>query len=211
MDFHPAVSPWTRPLVPLPPAPYLSPMTLTARLLAVLTLAVPTLAVPAAVLAQSRPAHPPAHPAPVRPSNVPKPIGRWDDWQAATHQEGGALVCYAFTRATASAPALPGRGDVVLTVTQRPGGRDAVAISAGFAYAAGAETTVQVDATQLPFYTANRSAFARDGRAAVAAFERGRQAVARSPAPRAASVSDAFSLRGFTPAYAAVNKACPPR
>lgn len=179
------------------------------RLLVLLALALPA-AAPAA-LAQSRPAHPPAHPAPARTSNAPKAIGAWDDWRAATHQEGGALVCYAFTRASVSAPALPGRGDVVLTVTQRPGGRDAVAISAGFAYAAGAEATVQVDAAQLPFYTANRSAFARDGRAAVAAFGRGRQAVARSPAPRAPSVADTFSLRGFTPAYAAINKACPAR
>ncbi len=174
-------------------------------------LAIFALALPAAALAQPRPAHPPAHPAPVRTSNAPRSIGKWDDWQAATHQEGGALVCYAFTRATASAPALTGRGDVVLTVTQRPGGRDAVAISAGFAYAAGAEAQVQVDSAQLPFYTANRSAFARDGRAAVAAFERGRQAIARSPAPRAVSVSDTFSLRGFTSAYAAINKACPLR
>jgi len=193
-------------LVPPAPAPYLSPMHLPARTLATLALILP-----AAAPAQPRPAHPPAHPAPVRPASVPKPIGKWEDWQAATHQESGATVCYAFTRARASAPVLPGRGDVVLTVTQRPGGRDAVAISAGFAYPAGAEVQMQVDSAQLPFYTANRSAFARDGRAVVAAFERGRQAVAHSPAPRVPSVSDTFSLRGFTPAYAAINKACPPR
>lgn len=181
------------------------------RLALLILLAAPA-ALPAAH-AQSRPAtHPPAHPAPARPAAAaPKSIGKWDDWQAATHQEGGALVCYAFTRAAQSTPAIPGRGDVVLTVTERPGGRDAVAISAGFAYAAGAEAQVQVDATQLPFYTANRSAFARDGRAAIAAFERGRQAIAKSPAPRAAAVADTFSLRGFTPAYAAITKACPAR
>jgi hypothetical protein len=95
-------------------------------------------------------------------------------------------------------------------VTQRPGGaRDAVAISAGFAYAANAEVTVQVENTSLPFYTSQRSAFARDGHAAVAAFERGRQAVAKSPAPRDTVVTDTFSLRGFSPAFAAINKACP--
>jgi len=179
-------------------------MPLSARLLAVLLVAVPT-----AALAQSRPAHPPTHSA--RLSNAPVPIGRFDDWRAATHQEGGATVCYAFTRVSQSTPVLPGRGDVVLTVTQRPGGRDAVAISAGFAYPAGAEAHVQVEGAQLPFYTANRSAFARDGHAAVVAFGRGRTAVARSPALRAPSVSDTFSLRGFAPAYAAITKACPTR
>ena len=140
---------------------------------------------------------------------APKSIGKFDAWQAATHQEGGQLVCYAFTRANASAPPISGRGEVVLTVTHRTGGRDAVAITAGFAYPANAEVQVAVEPAQLQFYTANRSAFSRDGRAAVAAFGRGRQAVAKSPAPRNTTVTDTFSLRGFTQAYAAINKACP--
>ena len=172
-------------------------------------------ALPSLAFAQAKaPAHATAHAAP-QPSGAapkspaPKSIGKFEDWQAATHQEAGQPVCYAFTRAASSQPALPGRGDVVLTVTQRNGGRDSVAISAGFAYAAGTEVQVGVDQAQLAFYTANRSAFARDGKAAVAAFEKGRQAIAKSPGPRAVAVSDSFSLRGFSPAYAAINKACP--
>jgi len=154
------------------------------------------------------PAHTAARPTQPKPPG-PKQIGKFDDWLAATHQEGGQTVCYAFTRASSSAPAQPGRGDVVLTVTQRPTGRDAVAISAGFAYAASAEVSVAVDKTQLDFYTAQRSAFARDGHATTQAFLHGRQAVATSPAPRGGNVVDNFSLRGFEAAYAAINKACP--
>ena len=193
-------------------ATYLSAMSPILRIL--VALAMPVLVMPALVmpaLAQSRAAHPIARPASARSASPPKSIGKFEDWQAATHQEGGALVCYAFTRAVASTPALPGRGDVVLTVTQRPGSHDAVAISAGFAYPAGAEAQMQVEGVQMAFYTANRSAFAREGHAVVAAFEKARQAVVKSPAPRNASVSDTFSLRGFSPAYAAVNKACPVR
>jgi hypothetical protein len=165
---------------------------------------------PSLALAQPRTAaHPPAH-APAPPASAaPKSIGKFDDWQAVTHQEAGQPVCYAFVRAASSQPALPGRGDVVLTVTQRNGGRDAVAISAGFPYAPNAEVQMMVEQTQLAFYTAGRSAFARDGRAAVAAFAKAREAVAKSPGPRNAVVTDTFSLRGFSPAYAAVNKACP--
>ena len=160
-------------------------------------------------LAQSRATHAasraPAHPAPI----PPHAIGHFEDWTAAVHQESGQTVCYAFTRATSSAPALPGRGDVVLTVTQRPGGiHDAVAISAGFAYPTNSEVAVQVEGTTLPFYTAQRSAFARDGHAAVTAFERGRLAVAKSPGPRNIMLTDTFNLRGFSPAFAAINKAC---
>ncbi len=170
---------------------------------------VPALLVAAPALAQPRPSRPAAHPATHPASAAPRAIGKFDDWTAATHQEGGQTVCYAFTRASASTPPLAGRGDVVLTVTQRPGSaRDAVAISAGFAYAANAEVVLQVESTALPFYTSQRSAFARDGHAVVGAFERARQAVAKSPGPRNSQVQDTFNLRGFSTAYAAINKAC---
>jgi hypothetical protein len=137
----------------------------------------------------------------------PKSIGKFDDWTAATHQESGVPVCYAFTRVQSSAPTLPGRGPVVLTVTERASGRDAVAIEAGFPYAANATVTVQVDQAGLEFYTSGRNAFARDGKAAVTAFGKGSRAIARSPTPK--EVTDTFSLKGFGEAYKAIVKACP--
>ena len=62
---------------------------------------------------------------------------------------------------------------MVLTVTERPSGRDTVAITAGFPFRKDAAVTVQVDTTGLDFYTAQSNAFARDGKAAVAAFQKG--------------------------------------
>jgi hypothetical protein len=161
------------------------------------------LALPAA--AETKKVVAPAHPAAAAAG--PKSIGKFEDWTAATHSESGQTVCYAFTRAQSSAPALPGRGAVVLTVTERSSGRDAVAIEAGFSYAANAAVTVQVDQTGLEFYTSSRNAFARDGKAAVTAFGKGSRAIARSPGPK--EVTDTFSLKGFGAAYAAIVKACP--
>jgi hypothetical protein len=95
-------------------------------------------------------------------------------------------------------------------VTERPpAGRDAVAITAGFTYASGASVTVQAETNAMEFYTAQRSAFARDGAAAVAAFSKARQVLARSPNPKGGTVTDQFSLKGFPAAYAAIVKACP--
>jgi hypothetical protein len=169
-------------------------------------LALAVLAAPA--LAQQKPAKP--APRPAAETNTPKAIGKFEDWEAATHVEAGQTVCYAFTYAQSSAPAVPGRGKVVLTVTERQSGRDAVAISAGFSYAANASVGVQVDQAAVDdFYTAQRSAFARDGHATVTAFERARSMVATSPAPQNLKVTDTFSLKGFTAAYAAITKACP--
>lgn len=156
---------------------------------------------------QAKPPARPAKPAPA--SNAPKLIKKFDDWTAATHVEAGQTVCYAFTTATSSNPAVTGRGAVNLTVTERPpAGRDAVAITAGFPYAANSSVAVQADAVTMDFYTAQRSAFARDGKAAVQAFMAARQVVAKSPNPKAGTVTDTFSLKGFPAAYAAILKAC---
>lgn len=191
-------------LVPKPRPPYLWSM---RGFIICLCAALPAAAAPA--VAQTRPSHLPAHPAGHAAPAAPRAIGKFEDWTAATHQEAGQTVCYAFTRAIASTPPLQGRGDVVLTVTERPGGaRDAVALSAGFAYPASAEVNLTVEGTTVPFYTSQRSAFARDGRAVVALFERGQKAVMKSPAPRNGTVTDTFLLRGFSPAFAAINKAC---
>ena len=152
----------------------------------------------------------PAHTAPARAAS-PKEIGKFDDWIAAIHMEAGQTVCYAFTSAQSSQPAIPGRSGVVLTVTERTTPRDSVAISAGFAYAPNAAVAVTADTATFEFYTAQRSAFARDGRAVVAALQKASKLVAKSPAPKNTQVSDSFSLRGFSAAYAAIVKACPPK
>lgn len=143
----------------------------------------------------------------------PTSMGKFEDWQAATHDEGGQTTCYAFVRASPAGSAVPGRGDVVLTVTDRPGtARDAVAVSMGYALAATATVTMQVDAAKVAFYTdGKRNAFARDGHAAIAAMAHGSRAVVHAPGPHGAEVADSFSLRGFSAAYAAVTKSCPAR
>lgn len=170
--------------------------------LAALPLAVPA----ASQTARAKPA--PAAKAAPNPEK-PKMLNRFDDWVAATHLESGQTVCYAFTRASNSTPPIAGRTEVVLTVTERQTGRDSVAIAAGFAYPAGTEVTVQTDQAAQSFYTSHSSAFARDGAAVVAAFQRGKQAFARSNGPHGTPVADTFSLKGFAPAYAAIVKACP--
>lgn len=179
----------------------------TMRPLITLTLSGFLLSFAAAQAADPRGVHPAVRPAAHGPAG-PRKIGKFDDWTAATHAEGGQTVCYAFSRAQSSVPAVPGRGDVVLTVTQRPTGRDAVALSAGFAYPASAEAQMAVDKQELPFYTSARSAFAKDGHAVTVAFGSARTAAVKSPGPKGGTVVDTFSLRGFPAAYAAINKAC---
>lgn len=180
------------------------------RHILILTVTVALAGATAVAAPAHKPAAKPAAPAAAKPaakSGAPHEIGKFDDWIAATHQESGQNVCYGLTYAQSSSPALPNRGKVILTVTQRPGTGITVAIDAGFTYPANTNVTVQVDQTGLEFFTSGRDAFARDGKAAVAAFGRGSRAIARSPGAK--EVTDTFSLKGFGAAYAAMTKACP--
>ncbi len=145
--------------------------------------------------------------APALGATPPKELGSFGKWIAATHGVGKDKLCYAFTRMDGQDPA-SGSGPV-LSVTDRASGRNQVAISAGPPYPKGAGAMVAVGAIRLDFYTSGHDAFARDGHAAVTAFERGAVAVLHPPGARARPVS--FSLTGFSAAHAAIRKACPPR
>jgi hypothetical protein len=135
--------------------------------------------------------------------------GKFGDWTAASYGSGAAKACYAFTTAQASAPAIKGRGDVMLTVTERKNGKDEVTISAGYTYPA--KATVSLDAGNGPisFYTKGGTAFTTAGTSAVTAFQQGSSAVAKSSAPGGVTVTDNFSLAGFSDAYSAITAACP--
>ena len=179
---------------------------------AILTILIaPLLASALATSAVAQTAKPPAKPAPAAAPGGPKSIGSFDDWQAATYVEGGQTVCYAFTKARQSTPAIKGRGEAVLTVTHRPGLRDSVAFTAGFDYVTGAEAEVAIDAAKIAFYTAKRSAFARDGHAVVVALGKAQKVSITSPHPQKTKVVDTFSPKGFGKAYESIGKACPPK
>lgn len=175
-----------------------------SRLIPFLSLGLALAALPS--LAQQRPAQPAQPPT---QAAGPRQLGTFRDWTAATYQENGQKICYAFTRASKTEP---NRQGVVLTVTHRPGGRDAVAISAGYAYPRNAAVTLAIVQTNLPFYTGGNSAFARDGAAAVAAMRGSNRATARGPgAGGRGTVIDEFSLTGFAAAHDTISRECPAR
>jgi hypothetical protein len=152
------------------------------------------------------PSRPHAPGAPERPHG----IGKFGQWQAATHKEGDGTTCFAFTRAEAGSPHIPGRGDVVLSVTRRPRSHDVVAISAGFVLSGHEDAPLVAGNTHLLFYIANRSAFAHDNAAAIATFTHESSVMAKLPGPHGVVATDHFSLKGFSAALAAMQKACTP-
>lgn len=145
----------------------------------------------------------------------PRRLGSYQSWTAVTLGEDAQKVCYAFARASRS-ESVPGRAaaQIMLVVTHRAQGRDQVAMRGGYTYPRSTEggdpVRVSVGGTALGFYTAQDSAFARDNRAAVAAFRNGREAVARGPGPNGRGQAvDAFPLAGFGQAHDAISRECP--
>lgn len=143
----------------------------------------------------------------------PRPLGTHGAWTAATHQENGQKVCYAFARPARSEGAPANRGTTTLTVAHRANGRDQVAVSTGFALPRGAEAVMTVGTQEARSYAALQSnAFFQGASELIAAFRAGREAVVRSPAPTGrGTVTDSFPLSGFTAAYEAISRECPAR
>jgi hypothetical protein len=138
----------------------------------------------------------------------PQPLGTFGDWIAASYGAGAGMACYAFTTAKTSDPALPGRGPVQLTVTQRHGAPVEVTLAAGYTYPKSPTVGLSVGTAAFDFYTQGQTAFTVSNDAAVAAFQAGATATAKSSAPHGKTVSDTFSLTGFSGAYSAIKKAC---
>jgi hypothetical protein len=135
--------------------------------------------------------------------------GKFGDWTAATYGSGSAKACYAFTTAQASAPAIANRGPVMLTVTERASAHDEVTLSAGYTYPAKATVSLDAGSGPISFYTQGGTAFTTSGGTAVTAFQQGSSASAKSSAPGGVTVTDNFSLAGFSDAYSAITAACP--
>jgi hypothetical protein len=147
---------------------------------------------------------------PALAQNSPRLLGDFGQWTAAVTRERGQKLCYAFTRPTRMSHR---RSDVYLMVSHLGARRNDVALAADYRYPRAARVRVSVGRTALPFEAEGTSAFAVNGAAAVAAFRRGQVAVAEGPrrSGRSGTVTDTFSLRGFTAAYNAISRECPTR
>ncbi|MFT8244066.1 invasion associated locus B family protein [Roseomonas sp. BN140053] len=156
---------------------------------------------------------------PARNAAAPQRLGSFGNWTAATHQEGGGKVCYAFTRATKSEGGGTRQG-VMLTVTHRPQGRDQVAAALGYTLRrendrADTQVEGEIGTNEIRFYGAQTNAFAQNGAQAVGFFRNGRELVVKGPGPQGGgargATTDTFSLSGFTAAYEAISRECPAR
>lgn len=141
-------------------------------------------------------------------TNQPKPLGVFKAWTAATYGSGNDLVCYAF--ATAKQEKDAKGAPAMLTVAERAKFRDEISLSQGLTYAKDETVTMKVGPQALKFFTKDNMAYALKGDQTVKAFLHGASATASAKGKSGKTVSDTFSLDGFSDAYSAIEKACPP-
>ena len=136
----------------------------------------------------------------------PKPLGVFQKWTSASYGSGSGKACYAFS--LAPVPKGSKATPAMLTITERPGNPTEISLSQGVTYAKDAKATVMVGTQKLEFFTKDNMAYALHSKATTAAFSGGSNAIATSPAPGGKTVTDTFSLQGYSDAYKAIDKAC---
>ena len=141
-------------------------------------------------------------------------LGSFDNWSAYSFNDGTDNVCYMATQPTKSQGKYSRRDDVFLIVAHRPNIKtyDVVDVVAGYTYKSTSKPQLTIDknkAIQLVRY--ENTAWAKDAATdaqLVAEMKKGSNATLLGTSARGTKTTDTFSLKGFSKAYDAINKAC---
>ena len=151
---------------------------------------------------------------------APKPLGKFEKFQAFEYADPAGKVCYLTAEPTKSdsQPAGAKRGDVRLTVSHRPAlkARDEISFQAGYPLAGDRRVVATVDQTKFFEFArsvpaAPETRWTRDAdmdRALLAALRAGKEVVIAGASARGTRTTDSFALAGFSRALDAINKAC---
>ena len=140
-------------------------------------------------------------------------VGTFSDWSAFTQPQDGAKICYVGGIPKKEEGDYQRRGDTYTLVTHRPKDnvKGELSVEAGYTYKPDSEVELDIDGTTFRLFTkdGNAWAYTRDAdKALVAAMKKGRQMIIRGTSSRGTLTTDTYSLKGFTAAIRAIDKAC---
>lgn len=143
-----------------------------------------------------------------------KILGTYHTWTAYMFKDSDGIVCYMAAQPIDSQGKYTYRDDAFLTITHRPQEQsyDVVSMTAGFTYKKGSTPNIRVDKKKAVTLTPMADmAWAKDSQtdqALVKSMISGSNAYVNGVSARGTHITDTFSLKGFTKAYEAINKAC---
>ncbi len=141
-------------------------------------------------------------------------LGNFDAWTAYVFNDDDGKICYMASEPIKSQGKYKIRDDVFLMVTHRLSNKtfDVVNIAAGYTYKKGSRPTFSIDgAKPFTLVTSADTAWAKDAPTdarLVKAMRAGNKAVLKGTSRRGTLTTDTFSLKGFSKAYRAIQKAC---
>lgn len=143
----------------------------------------------------------------------PKTIGQFGDWSAHTLGESKSRVCYIHSEPAKSRGKYKKRGRVFVQAAHRPAEkvRGEVSVTAGYTYKADSTTLIGIDKRRFKLFTHKDGAWLRDAKsdaAIVRAMRKGRDMSVTGRSTRGTKTIDTYSLKGFSAAYEAIDKAC---
>jgi hypothetical protein len=140
-------------------------------------------------------------------------VGTFGDWHVQTYDERSGKVCLMWSKPTKSQGNYTRRGDVYTYVTQRPSKKrlNEVSISIGYPFKKGSALSVMAGKSKFSMFTDGDTAWnakPKDDVQMLKAMRAGAKLTASGVSGRGTKTRDVFSLKGFTKAYAEMNKAC---
>ena len=143
-----------------------------------------------------------------------KELGIFGDWTAYKMTENGSPVCYMVSMPTKSAGKYKRRGDIFLIVSHRPKNKsfNVVSMTAGYNYKKDSVATIQIDKKEkVELFTQEDSAWAptaSQDNQLYRMMKAGNKAVIIGKSSLGNTTTDTFSLKGFTKAANAIDRAC---
>lgn len=150
-------------------------------------------------------------------------IGQFGAWEAAYFMDQGNKVCYMATPPSATTSSKPVKGrdkNVLFFITHWPSDhqKNAVTISTGYDYKPGTKAVVTIGAKDYPLAVGGGNtgagadmAWMEDDAqedALVADIKAGTTLTVKGTSKRGTVITDTYSLKGSSEAYAAITKAC---
>ena len=141
-------------------------------------------------------------------------LGTFGDWSAYKMKENGANLCYMASVPQKSEGKYKRRGEIFLIVAHRPKEKsfNVVSLTAGYNYKKGSVATIQIDKkNKVELFTHEDTAWAQTpavDNQLYKMMKAGNKAVVIGKSSLGNTTTDTFSLKGFTKAANAIDKAC---
>ncbi len=140
-------------------------------------------------------------------------LGTFHNWSAQSFKVQGKLVCSMWSQPKSAAGKYTRRGDIFVWVTHRPKDktRNRLSFEMGYPIKPGTQLNVRIDDTNYALPAQNSTAWSTDkniDKRMVAAMRAGNEMEVKGVSKRGTNTRDVYSLKGFTAAHKAINKAC---